>query len=56
LRGLRVPADRLAIHARHPLDLALAFTRLQQCLNRNPQMRLQDVQLLPLPFEQRAAA
>jgi hypothetical protein len=37
------PADRLAIHPNHPLDLTLARPVAQQRLHRNPQVRLQDV-------------
>src|SRR6266404_233086 len=47
-------SDRLAIHAEHPLDLALGLARIQQGLHRNPQIRLQDVHSRPLLFEKRA--
>lgn len=49
-----VAADRLAIDARASMDLVLALAARQNGLDHNPQMRLQDVQLLaPDKREQR---
>jgi hypothetical protein len=41
-------ADRLAIHPEHPFNLALGLARIQQRLDRNPQIWLQDVHSRPL--------
>ena len=40
--------DRLAIHPEHPRNLALGFACIQQGLDRNPQIKLQDVHSRPL--------
>ena len=48
------PSDRLAIDTEHPFDLALGLARIQQSLDRNPQIWLQDVHSRPL-FSQKGA-
>jgi hypothetical protein len=51
----RNAADRLAIHTDYPLNLALAFARIQQSLDRNPQIWLQNVHSRP-SFRKKGAA